>query len=124
MTPQSVKRQPARNSIKLHIEHLVLHGFAPADRHRIADRVQSELARLMGEGRPMQYLQGPFALERIEAGTFKVAAGASPRATGTQIAHAIYRSLQQSATAPGGLPGSGASQPAIRRGTTIGLRNR
>lgn len=117
MAPQPTKRQPARNSIKLHIEHLVLHGFAPADRHRIADRVRGELARLIGEGNPMPFLKGPSALERVEAGTFKVVAGASPRATGTQIAHAIYRSLQQSAAAPAGLP-------PIRPGTRIGVRSR
>lgn len=124
MTPQPTKRQPARNSIKLHIEQLVLHGFASADRHRIADRVRSELARLLGEGNPMPFVKGPSALERVEAGTFKVAAGASPRATGTQIAHAIYRSLQQSAAASGGLPGSGAGKPATHSATRIGVHNR
>ena len=115
-TRQPAKRQPARSSITLHIEQLVLHGFATADRHRIADRVQSELARLMGEGNPMP-VRAPVALERIEAGTFKVMAGASPRATGTQIAHAIYRSLQQSGVASAG-------SPPIRPGTKIGVRNR
>jgi len=123
MTPQPTKREPARNAIKLHIERLVLHGFAPADRHRIADRVQVELARLLGEGNPMP-VRAPVALERIEAGTFNVAAEASPRTTGTQIAHAIYRSLQQSAAASAGSPGSGAALPPIRPGTRIGVRNR
>ena len=114
-------RRPAGNSVKLHIQRLVLHGFAPTDRHRIAARVQSELARLMGEGNLMPGRE-PIALERLEAGTFKVAAGAGPRATGTQIALAIYRSLQQGVAAPASLPASGAGLPPTRPRTRIGVR--
>jgi hypothetical protein len=114
-------RRPAGNSIKLHIERLVLHGFAPTDRHRIAARVQSELARLMGEGNLMPGRE-LIALERLEPGTFKVAAGAGPRATGTQIALAIYRSLQQGVAAPASLPASGAGLPPTRPRTRIGVR--
>jgi hypothetical protein len=36
-----------RPSINLHIEELVLHGFAPGDRHRISEAVEQELTRLI-----------------------------------------------------------------------------
>ena len=36
-------------NIELHIGELVLHGFQPADRHRIGDAVQAELSRLVTE---------------------------------------------------------------------------
>ena len=35
--------------IELHIEELVLHGFAPGDRHPIGDAVEHELIRLFAE---------------------------------------------------------------------------
>ena len=44
--------------IELHIEELVLHGFAPADRYRIGDTVQRELTRLLAEqGMPASLIQ-------------------------------------------------------------------
>src|SRR5258708_7973370 len=37
------------SNINLHIEELVLHGFAPGDRYTIADPVERELSRLLTE---------------------------------------------------------------------------
>jgi hypothetical protein len=93
-----------RSPVRLHIENLVLRGFAPADRRRIADRVQSELVRLMTDGHPMPSLKEPSFVERNDGGTIRISAGGSPQATGKQIAHAIYRSLQQSTAVSNGLP--------------------
>ena len=36
-------------NLNLHIEELVLHGFAPGDRYRIGEAVQQELTRLFAE---------------------------------------------------------------------------
>ena len=36
-------------NIELHIEELVLHGFAPKDRYTIGEAVQRELSRLFAE---------------------------------------------------------------------------
>jgi hypothetical protein len=77
----------------------VLHGFAHADRHSIADGVQTELARLMTDGQPVRSLRMPLAFERSDGGTIRIGAGASAQATARQIAQAVYRSLQES-TAP------------------------
>ena len=80
--------------VDLHIEELVLHGFAARDRNRIAREVERELTRLISE-RKLPGLGENRAFERIDGGVFQVRAGARPEATGTQIAHAIYRGLQQ-----------------------------
>jgi hypothetical protein len=91
--------------VELHIEELVLHGFEARDRRRIAGEVERELTRLIGEG-GLRGLGGSLAIERVNAGEFKVRAGAKPHAAGTQIAHSIYRSLRQARTPRVG-PGAG-----------------
>ncbi len=109
MAPQIADGRQARGSVKIHIEELVLQGFAPGDRHRIAAAVEQELVRLMSEG-GLPRLQGnPLTLGRIKGGAFKVTAGAKPQAAGTEIAQAVFRSLRQharaSARAPRARPG-------------------
>jgi hypothetical protein len=81
--------------IDVHIEELVLHGFAPAERDRIAEAVQLELSRLMTAKGQANFLKKPLSLERIDGGAFKVQAGAKPDTTGTQIARAVYRGMRQ-----------------------------
>jgi hypothetical protein len=81
--------------IDLHIEELVLHGFASADRHRIAEAVQLELSRLMTAKGEANFLKNPLSLERIDGGAFKVQVGAKPQTTGTEIARAVYRGMRQ-----------------------------
>ena len=85
----------ARHSLRVHIEELVLHGFAPGDRRGIAQAVETELTRLLGSG-GARWAQSPPALERINGGAFKVELGSKPQATGKQVAQAVYRSLRQS----------------------------
>jgi hypothetical protein len=80
--------------IDLHIEELVLHGFAARDRHRIAAAVQTELVRLLGAEGPRSSLANSPALGRLNAGAFEVKAGAKPQQTGRQIAQAVFRSLR------------------------------
>jgi len=83
------------HSILVHIEQLVLHGFNPGDRRRIARAVEAELARLVREETPPQWQQNLPALERINGGSFRVQAGANPQAAGAQIARAVFRGLRQ-----------------------------
>lgn len=83
-------RPPA---IELHIEELVLHGFQPSDRRRIGDAVQRELARLLTERGLSALGAAPMNIDRIDAGDFKVAAGARPRVIGAQLAHTLHSSL-------------------------------
>lgn len=90
-------------SIKLHIERLVLHGFSPADRHHIADQVQSELLRLLREVGGPQAVKNSMSVECAEAESFPHRAHASAQTTGEQIARAAYRGLQTSAALSKGL---------------------
>jgi len=99
------RRSPldAGRSVRVHIDELVLHGFAPGDRQRIASAVEQELARLMSEqGMPAFRGKAP-DLARITAGQFRVKDGAKPQAAGAQIARAVFRSLRQGARALSGL---------------------
>ena len=75
--------------IEVHIEELILHGFEPANRWRIADAVLQELGGLLaGRGVPSLWLSGP---ERIDAGTISSASLSSPGQVGAGIAYAAYQ---------------------------------
>jgi hypothetical protein len=100
--------------IDLHIDELVLHGFAPRDRHRIAEAMQRELTRLITADGQANFLKNPLSLEGINGGEFHVQANAKPQTAGTEIARAVYRSMRQqaraAAIAPRTQPGKGGHQ--------------
>jgi hypothetical protein len=82
-------------NVELHIEELVLRGFASGDRYRIGEAVERELARLLDEqGVPLSLAQGS-EVERLDGGAFKVASGSKPEAIGAQVAQAIYGGLSR-----------------------------
>lgn len=83
-----------RANLELHIEELVLHGFAPGDRHRIGDAVERELSRLFAEhGLPPNFETG-FESPRLDAGSFNFAPGSKPEAIGAEVARALYGGLE------------------------------
>jgi hypothetical protein len=97
----------AGNSRSFHvrIDELVLHGFARADRHRIAQALELELARLIRE-RPLQgFGKRASVFERVDGGAFRVNPGSNAQTAGTQIAQAVYRSLRQQTRASAGSRG-------------------
>lgn len=78
-------------SVELHIEELILHGFAPGCAYTIGDGVERELAHLLREqGVPIS-LRSETAAEEIRAATFNMLPIAKPPAIGRQIAHAVYQ---------------------------------
>jgi len=80
-------------NVELRIEELVLFGFAPADRYRIGETVERELARLFDEqGVPPSLAHGS-EVACLDGGAFKVVSGAKPEAAGVQIAQAVFGSL-------------------------------
>lgn len=80
-------------NIELHIEELVLHGFAPGDRYSIADAVESELTRSFAErGLPPSLMRNA-VIGRVDGGAFDVASGAKPDRIGGQVAEAVYGGL-------------------------------
>jgi hypothetical protein len=80
-------------NLHLHIDELVLHGFAPSDRGLIAEALQSQLTRLFTEGGVPPALAGGGTAERLSAGAFHTAASARPETTGARIARAVYGRL-------------------------------
>ena len=83
--------------VELHIDELVLHGFARGDRHAIARAVEQELARLLATQFAVQGMPRSFAESvehtRLDAGAFKVAQGAGSEAIGSQIAQSVHQGL-------------------------------
>jgi hypothetical protein len=79
--------------IELHVQELVLHGFAPGDRSRLGRAVQRELARLLAEqGVPPSLARGA-EIERVDGGSLEVASGAAAERIGAQVAQAVYGGL-------------------------------
>lgn len=82
-------------SIELHVEELVLEGFAPADRHAVADAFERELTRLLGaHGLASSQLAGG-ATAQVDAGSVRVAPRGGAQAAGAQIARAVYGGLRR-----------------------------
>jgi hypothetical protein len=82
-------------SVELHIEELVLHGFEPADRYRIGETVERELARLFAEEGVPATLTSGLEAEHLDAGAFHVAANSKAEAVGAEVARAVYGGLKQ-----------------------------
>ncbi len=82
-------------SIELHIEQLVLDGFAPGDRYTVGDAVERELARLLGkEGIPIS-LRSESQADELRGEAFNAAHDMKPPMIGRQIATAVYRAFGQ-----------------------------
>ena len=88
------------SNINLHIEEIVLHGFAPGDRYTIADAVERELSHLLAQkftpftsaGIPPTSVHDSETL-RLDAGAFNVAPESRADSIGAQIAQAVHGGL-------------------------------
>ena len=84
-----------RTSIELHIEELVLHGFAAADRRAIGAAVEAELTRLLASrGLPASLADGA-TIRAIDAGRVAVPGDARPANVGVQVAQSVYGGLSE-----------------------------
>ena len=79
--------------VDVHIEELVLHGFAPADRHRIAEGLQRELAGLLAERAGLPSWPERSEFPHVDGGAIEVAPGSRPETISAQIARTIYGRL-------------------------------
>jgi hypothetical protein len=84
-----------KSSIDLHIQELILHGVAPADRYTIAEAVERELARLLDGQGVASSLQSAKVTEEIRGPTFNARSDAKSPAIGQQIAQAIYQGFSR-----------------------------
>jgi hypothetical protein len=83
-------------NVELHIEELILHGFAPGDRYHIGAAIERELTQLFSAagGIPPTLMQS-IDVERLDGGAFHVAPGAKTGTIGAQIAQAVYGELHR-----------------------------
>jgi hypothetical protein len=82
-------------NVRVHIEELVLHGFAPSDRRGIADAVERELTRsFAGQGVPPSLMRTA-VIGRLEGGSFDVEPGAKADQIGGQVAQAVFGGLNR-----------------------------
>lgn len=79
-----------KQKVDLHIEKLVLHGFAPGDRHRIGQAVELELTRLITEQGIPSSLRRDGELARVNGGTINVSPNSRAEVIGGQVAQSVY----------------------------------
>jgi hypothetical protein len=82
--------------IELHIEELVLDGFDPRDRYRIADELQRALTHALSEPHENNIEPRAREVDRLDAGSVTLQKNASARHVGTQVAGAIVDALNGS----------------------------
>jgi hypothetical protein len=81
-------------NVELHIEELVLDGFARGQRYEIAEAIGRELERLFAERLPQSLTAGA-AVDRLDAGALEVKPLARPEAVGAGIAQQIYGGMDR-----------------------------
>ena len=82
-------------NLEVHIEELVLHGFAPSDRYRIGEAVERELGRMFSEqGLPPSLGKGG-EVARLDGGAFEMGRDSKAEAIGIHMAQAVYRGLSR-----------------------------
>jgi hypothetical protein len=90
MRTQSAHADAAPGAIRVHIDDLVLHGFAPQHALDVGDSVASELTRLFaahGVPGPMLAMRDA---KRLDAWVIGAAPASWPYSLGRRIARAVY----------------------------------
>ncbi len=82
-------------NIELRIDRLVLEGLplSAAQGALVQRAVETELARLLSEGRLAERWQKSGALPVVQGGAISLAPGGSPAQMGAQIAQSVYSGL-------------------------------
>ena len=85
-------RDAAARELEIHIEEVVLRNFSPGDRSRIGDALESELANLVRQ-HGLSTTTRSMSIDRLDAGSFKVAPGARAQTVGGPVAEAVFEQL-------------------------------
>jgi hypothetical protein len=90
-------------AIEVVIDELVLHGFAPGERHAIGEAIERELTQLLTAQAiaPAADIQ----IDRVSAAPMRMRRGARAGEVGAQIARAVHAGL------PRGYARAGANPP-------------
>jgi hypothetical protein len=75
--------------VVLHIDRLVLRGFDPGQRHAVAQGLQVELARQLGEPGAAQQWVSRGDVAQVAAGVVRVPPGTQPAGVGAQAARGM-----------------------------------
>lgn len=97
-----VNREPrAAARVEVEIDELVIDGLTPAEGNAVAVALRDELARRLVAWRP-----ATVALEHLDAGELRVAAGARAGSVGGAIGRKLAAALAAGTAAPvhGGVP--------------------
>jgi hypothetical protein len=81
--------------IELHIEELVLHGFAAAHGDRIRVALESELARVLADRGLPSALTGGARYETIDAGTIAAGPGSPAEEVASHAAIALHEGMSR-----------------------------
>jgi hypothetical protein len=81
--------------IVLHIDRLVLRGFARADQDDIAEAMRVQLGELLANAAAVQNFADMPGLHRLQAGAVEVAHNARPAQIGKLIAGSIVRGTRR-----------------------------
>ena len=81
-------------SVELHIDEVVLYGFAEGRQVRIGESLSRVLSGLLSEYGSMPSPDQNRELEALDGGSFEITAQSSDEIIGSQIAHALYRKLK------------------------------
>jgi hypothetical protein len=82
-------------NIELHIDELVLHGFAEGDHQSVGEAVERELSRLFTEQGVPPSLERGGGIERLKGGDFKITPDSSAEMIGKRAARAVYGGLKR-----------------------------
>lgn len=82
-------------AVHVHIDRLVLNGFARGDSAEIAAAVRAELGSLLAaQGVPAGLARGA-ALASADGGALRMSPGMGPAAVGKGVARAVYGGLRR-----------------------------
>ncbi|TBW12973.1 hypothetical protein E0E50_01510 [Azotobacter chroococcum subsp. isscasi] len=79
--------------VVVHIDHLVLKGFRPEDRHAIAAGLQQELVRVFADGEAVSLLQARGDMPRLRVSGVPVEPAAKPQRVGQSAAQGIGKEI-------------------------------
>jgi hypothetical protein len=81
--------------IVLHIDRLVLNGFAAEHRDAVTHGLRAELGRLLAEPAMAERLGTVGNVERVRTSNARIAQDAEPRTAGTSVARAIVNGVSR-----------------------------
>ena len=85
--------EAVRPNVELHIEELILEGFAPQMRHQIGAEIERELTRLFLEEGAHQLLARGGEAARLDGGSFQASPQMRAEAIGARAARSVYEGL-------------------------------